>query len=293
MTTFLIIGDPHMGESNTRIPELIKDLNISKSLSPTGQIDRIFCTGDFEGIPQFDQAHKTSILSSIPAYIIPGNHDISNISNIKKYQGFGDKLNPGPIGTEKTTFSLDYNEIHITMLNLYWDGKTNEGWKGGGKSGGEVGSTILTWLKTDLQSAKTPYKIVLAHEPMYPDKRHKGDSLDWNIAIRNNLQKVLEDNGVDAFFSGHTHYARGDLINGKVLQVQNGVPGAKAGTTGDKYRSMWFVHIAQNGSMIITWKHNSNNSSNWTNPIIKTWTLPQGITPPIEKITCSFVPQLQ
>lgn len=294
MTTLLIIGDPHMGESSTRIPELIKDLNIAKTLSPTGQIDRIFCTGDFEGIPQFDQAHKSSILSSVSAYIIPGNHDVSNISNIKKYQGTGDMLNSGPTGTEKTSFSLTVENIHVTLLNLYWDGKTNEGYTGGGKSGGEVGTTLLSWLTNDLSSATTSYKIVLAHEPMYPDKRHKGDSLDWNIAKRDALQKVLENTGVDAFFAGHTHFARGDLINNKVLQIQDGVPGSKAGTTGDKYRSMWFVHIDSNNNLVITWKHNSDSSSNWSNPIIKTWTLPQGITPPpVESITCSFVPQVQ
>ena len=289
MTTFLILGDPHMGESNSRIPELVKDLNVAKSLSPTGQIDRIFCTGDFEGIPQFDQAHKTSTLASIPAYIIPGNHDTSNITNIKKYQGTGDIINPGPIGTEKTSFSLTVGNIHITMLNLYWDEKSNEGWTGGGKSGGEVGTSLLSWLTNDITSATTPYKIVLAHEPMYPDKRHKGNSLDWNITKRDALQKVLENAGVDVFFAGHTHYARGDFINNKVLQIQDGVPGSKAGTTGDSYRSMWFVHIDSNKNLIITWKHNSNSGNSWTNPIVKTWTLPQENVPPqTEVITVSF-----
>ena len=283
MPTFLIIGDPHMGEASNRVSELIKDLNIAKSLSPTGSIDRIFCTGDFEGISKFDQAHKGSTLASVPCYIVPGNHDVSDISGIKQYQGSGDTLHPGPTGTEKTSFSLTHGNIHVTMLNLYWDGKTNEGWTGGGGSGGEVGTKLLDWLKSDLAAATTRYKLVMGHEPMYPDKRHKGDSLDWNIKSRDALQKVLRDADVDAYFAGHTHYARGDLIDNKVLQVQDGVIGSKAGTTGDSYRSMWFVHIDTNGDMIITWKHNKNSSSDWSAPVVKVWKLPQagGVIPPL------------
>lgn len=285
MTTLLVIGDPHMGEASNRVAELTNDFNVAKSLSPTGQIDRIFCTGDFEGIPAFDQAHKASSLGAIPAYIIPGNHDTGNISDIKKYQGVGDTILPGPAGTSQTSFSLNIGDFHIVMLNLYWDGKTNEGWLGGGSSGGEVGSALLAWLKADLAAATTKYKIVMGHEPMYPDRRHTGDSLDWNKTARDALQKVLNDAGVDAFFSGHTHYGRADLI-GSVLQVQDGVPGSKAGTTGDSFRSMWFVHIATNGDMIITWKHNGGSGSSWPSPVVKTWTLPQGgVTPPTTDMT--------
>lgn len=298
MTTILVLGDPHMGEASNRVAELTKDLNAAVSLSPTGQIDCILCTGDLEGVAKFDQAHKASMLSSKPALIIPGNHDVGSIADIKKFQGTGYPLHPGPAGTEKTSFSFDVGDIHITMLNLYWDGKTNEGYTGGGKSGGEVGSTLLAWLKADLAAATTKYKIVCAHEPMYPDKRHKGDSLDWNIAARDALQKVLQDAGVDAFFAGHTHYARGDLIGGSVLQIQDGVPGSKAGTTGDPYRSMWFVHIAANGDLVITWKHNANSGSSWTSPVVQTWVLPQGSTPtpqpqPGGTITVSTSAQLQ
>lgn len=298
MNTILVLGDPHMGEEGNRVAELTKDLNAAVGLSP-GQIDCILCTGDLEGVSKFDQAHKASMLGSKPAFIIPGNHDVGSISDIKKYQGTGYPLHPGPAGTEKTSFSFNVGNIHITMLNLYWDGKTNEGYTGGGKSGGEVGSTLLAWLKADLAAATTKYKIVCGHEPMYPDRRHKGDSLDWNISARDALQKVLQDAGVDAFFAGHTHYARGDLIGGNVLQIQDGVPGSKAGTTGDPYRSMWFIHIATNGDLVITWKHNADSGSSWASPSVKTWTLPQGsipITPPPQPggtITVSTSAQLQ
>lgn len=279
MNTILVLGDPHMGEASNRVAELTKDLNTAISLSPGGQIECILCTGDLEGVAKFDQAHKASMLGSKPAFIIPGNHDVGSIADIKKYQGTGYPLHPGPAGTEKTSFSFNVGQIHITMLNLYWDGKNNEGYTGGGKSGGEVGSVLLSWLKADLVAATTKYKIVCAHEPMYPDKRHKGDSLDWNISARDALQKVLLDSGVDAFFAGHTHYARGDLIDSSILQIQDGVPGSKAGTTGDPYRSMWFVHIAANGDLVVTWKHNANSGSSWSGAAVKTWVLPQGSTP--------------
>lgn len=281
MVTIAIIGDAHTTETSDRVAQLTSDLNNMISLSPTGQVDTILTTGDMETVTKFDQAHKASNVSNVALYYTIGNHDVDNLDNVKSLQP-KELVNPGPPGTEKTSFSFNVGDIHIVILNVYWDGNTNEGWMGGGIDGGEVVPKLLTWLQTDLASTTTPYKIVLAHEPMYPDQRHNGNSLDWNIPARDALQKVLNDNNVDAFIAGHTHFADG-LKVGNLLQVQTGVPGTKAGTNGDDYRSMWFVHIAPNGDMIITWKHNANSGSSWTNPTVKTWTFPQdGTTPPIE-----------
>ena len=286
MATIAIIGDAHTTETGDRVAQLTSDLNNMISLSPTGQVDVILTTGDMETVTKFDQAHKASNVSNISLYYTIGNHDVDNIDDVKDFQP-KEPTNPGPIGTEKTSFSLTVGNIHITMLNLYWDEKSNEGWTGGGKSGGEVVPKLLTWLQTDLATSTTLYKIVLAHEPMYPDKRHKGNSLDWNIPARDALQKVLTDNGADAFFAGHTHFADALKI-GNLLQVQTGVLGTKAGTNGDDFRSMWFAHVAPNGDMIITWKHNSNSGNSWTNPTVKTWTFPQNGTSPIESSSSSL-----
>ena len=294
--TILLHADPHMGESSNRIAELKKDFAAATGISPTGTIGLIISSGDYEGISKYDQAHKESVLNAIPAILCPGNHDTGDIPNLKKYQATGINFKPGPAGTEKTSFSFDYGNIHITVLNIYWDGKTNEGSLSGGKDGGEVKPALLAWLKEDISTAQSIYKIVVAHEPMYPDKRHEGNSLDWNIQARDALQNVLQDAGVDMFFAGHTHYARGDLI-GNVLQVQGGVVGSKAGTTGDKYRSLWYARIKPDGDFEVTWKHTFGTSADWGNAASKVWLVKQGgTTPPVpgsHNITVTTVPELQ
>lgn len=287
--TLALFGDSHTADFSNGVTELIKDLNAAVQQSPTGKIDVIFSLGDMETVTKWDKAHKDSITKNIPVYFVIGNHDIKDVSQIKSLMASKYPFHPGPSGTEKTSFSLDIEDFHVVILNVYWDGKTNEAWVGGGASGGEIGPKLLAWLKADIAAAKTRYKIVLAHEPMYPDRRHVGNSLDWNKSSRDALQKILNDSGVDAFFSGHTHFARGDLI-GNVLQVQAGVSGAKAGDNGDAFASMWFVDILSNGDLRITWKHDNSNS--WGSPSVKTWTLSQGQIPgPVGKpILTSITP---
>ncbi len=274
ITTIAIFGDAHTTESNDRVPQLTSDMNNYASLSPTGKIDAMFTTGDMEPVAKVDQAHQASTLKNIPLYYTIGNHDTGDVSKIEALQPTNLKINPGPTGNEKSSFSVEVGNIHVVILDAYWDGKTNEGWMGGGSSGGEIGTTLTNWLKDDLQSATTKYKIVMDHEPMYPIKRHVGNSLDYDTKSRDALQAILDSQGVDAFFAGHTHYATG-VLHGGVLQVNDGVPGTKAGTDADSFRSVWFVNIATNGDLVITWKHNANSGSSWSDPIVKTWTLKQ------------------
>jgi predicted phosphodiesterase len=286
--TLVFYGDSHTLQNGTK--KLSTQLDKTISLSPTGTVDALFVIGDMETASKFNSTYLNSNMNDIPVYYTPGNHDVDNgrypsgISDIKKYNSNNNAYpkNPGPNGTEKTTFSVDIKDIHVVILNIYWDGKTNEAWMKGGDGGGEVVPKLLEWLKSDLQAATTKYKIVLMHEPMYPDTRHIGDSLDWNKPARDKLQKLLNDYGVDIAFGGHTHYHNVEKHD-NVLQVELGVSGDKAGNNSDSFQSMSYVNIASNGDLVLT--HKQTVSGSWNNPIVKIWKLPQGNTQ-LKKYKC-------
>lgn len=282
--TIVCLGDARPSKFGSKgITDLTSDLNQVVPQSPTGQIDAIFMIGDMDKISQTEQARIASVNKNIPLYYVIGNHEI-DADNPSYLKGLPKPtlhtIHPGPSGTEKTTYSVDVgNLIHVVNLNIYWNEATNDTWLGGGSGGGFVGSKLSAWLLADLKAATTLYKIVLVHEPLYPAKRHVGDSLDSNPSARDALQKLMNDNGVDCLVAAHTHFATTSK-HGNVLHVDAGISGAKTQDPEDPYASMFFMNVADNGDMICTWKH--DNSGSWNSPTIKTYTLPQGTTPPVE-----------
>lgn len=284
--TIVLIGDSHTNDFSNGVTELTKDLNNIVSQSPTGKVDAIFALGDMETVTKWNEAHKASTAKDIPAYSIVGNHDVVDIAKIKALRPTKYPIRPGLPGTSETTYSLNIGELHIIVVNEYWDGKTNEGWIGGGIDGGEIGDALRKWISEDIISTDSMYIAVLGHEPAYPDKRHIGNSLDWNKASRDAFQNMLNSLGADIYGSGHTHFASVSQ-HGTVAHIQAGVSGAKAGDNGDSFSSMFFIHILGNGYLRITHKHDNNNS--WANPTVHTWDLPQSNIPePTEKWVCNI-----
>lgn len=274
--TLLFLGDSHTGDFSNGVTELTKDLNNAVGISPTGRVDAIFAMGDMEPVTKWDQAHKASTTKDDPVYFVEGNHDVGNIPQIKALMAAKFPVHPGPAGTAKTSFGLDIGPFHVVVINEYWDEHNNEGWVGGGKDGGEVGDTLRAWLAADL-AATTKEIVVLGHEPLYPDQRHVGNSLDWNIASRDALQALFEKYKVKVFVSGHTHFGVVEK-HGKVLHIQAGVSGAKAGYNGDAFSSMFFLNVDELGNLIVTWKHDNGNS--WAKPTVHTYTITGTPVPP-------------
>ncbi len=120
-------------------------------------------------------------------------------------------VNYGPTGTTNTTYSFDAGPVHVVSLNEYWVGGTTPpfvdhiGY-------GDVVPQLRTWLDNDLANTTKKWKIVVGHEPAYPqpdedggDARHVGDSLDASPSNRNAFWSVLENHDVVAYLTGHTH----------------------------------------------------------------------------------------
>jgi hypothetical protein len=168
-------------------------------------------------------------------YPVVGNHELDNTASdpaagdmayLREYfnTNLKGKVNPGPQGTRETTYSFDAGDVHIAVINEYWDGQTEPG---SDAKGGGVVEPLRAWLKTDLQASRKPWKLVVGHEPAYPqpDKdwgaaRHAEDNLTAHPADRDAFWSLLDECRVAAYLCGHTHrYSRYQPPHSKVWQI--------------------------------------------------------------------------
>ena len=143
-------------------------------------------------------------------------------------------------------------------MNEYWD-----------NSIGAVSDPLYNWMSTDL-SGTTNYKIVIGHDPLYPLKKHVGNSLDANKANRDRLQALFVAQNVGVFLGGHTHYSSVQNKNG-VFHVATGVIGSGTSQGEDSFATITYTYVDSNGKLVLTQKHDKSNS--WSNPIVETTTV--------------------
>ena len=267
--TIVYMGDSHPEQFGPAgITELTKNFNQVEIQSPTGKVDAIVLMGDFVRNSMAQQAFADSNVKNIPVFWVMGNHEvmegdagaIHNLYSILKLP-----TNPGPNGTDKTTYSFNVGNIHVINMNEYWDGKQNDAWIGGGSGGGYVGTALYNWISNDL-SKTTDWKIVVGHEPLYPSGRHIGTSLDSDKVNRDKLQALFVSKKVSVFVSGHTHSAS-VVKHDTVFHVASGETGAKKTT--DKFQSLIYTYTTAN-NLVLAWKH---ENPTWSTPKIATYTI--------------------
>ncbi len=182
-----------------------------------------------------DPVHATRELvaevlgENYPWYPAVGNHDIEDpatMTYFREYNRGGNSLpyvvRSGPSGSVETMYSIEIDNCHVAVINVYFDGESDHG------TDGDVVPELLEWLEKDLSSTDKPFLFVAAHEPLIalPDMdngriRHQGDSLDKYYRNAYKLRELLKKYNVRAIFNGHTHGASICKING-LWQVDSG-----------------------------------------------------------------------
>ncbi len=104
-------------------------------------------------------------------------------------------------GTE-SYYSFDYGNIHFVILEVF-------------QSDRSVGSPQIEWLKKDLAANKKDWTVAIVHYPPYTRGTEHSDKVINMRQVRENMNPILEANGVDLVISGHAHvYQRSHFING-------------------------------------------------------------------------------
>ena len=265
---------------------LAGDFNQIIPQSPTGQVDAVLMLGDDNRINSGSHSTEGAFLDStarnIPRFYIPGNHDMDSSTNggdlgvIKSFfASYAYSPNPGPDGSRNTTFSFDVGEIHVVMLNEYWDGNNNSNcdwfkpssglnaddgcYKYDSSDGGFIPDPLFTWLENDLNNNDKPAIVVVGHEQLYPYGLMVGGSLDKNITNRNRLQNIFITQNVTAFIGGHSHRAIIQSFDG-IFHAGAGVIGDNVGSLGaDNFATITYVTVDENGFFNITQKSENPN----------------------------------
>jgi len=247
-------------------PELVKDFNAAHLLNPAGSIGAVIMMGDMtndSGTERFTiDALNASSLKDDPTFFVIGNHEYNSRSSsypvIQAKKGTKYQLNYFPGDTSKNTYSFTMGNIHVAILNIYYNNST-----------GKVSQAMFDWLAADM-AGFNGYKVVITHDPMYPLKKHVGNSLDADIGMRNKLQAMFIANKVNAFFGGHTHYSSVQNIGG-IYHVITGVVGPGTSQGEDSFASLNFCFVNTAGELKLVRIQDSNNS--WANPKIITHTI--------------------
>jgi PKD repeat protein len=138
-----------------------------------------------------------------------GNHDAATASSSNQsgpyYEVFtlpaAGEAGGEASGTE-AYYSFDYANIHFVVMDSHETDRA-------------LGSPMLTWLESDLDSTVQDWIIAYFHHPPYTKGSHDSDVDTRPIEMRENVLPILEDHGVDLVFSGHSHsYERSFLLDG-------------------------------------------------------------------------------
>jgi hypothetical protein len=181
--------------------------------------------------PKPDTSGTTAEASASSSPIDPGKPPSSE-KNMQFLRGYFEKnlrgkVKPGPRGTEDTTYSFDAGPVHIVMIDLYWNGKTDPG--SDVKTTVDVVEPLREWVRADLAASRKPWKLVFGHDPMFPQsdrdwetKRHTTGDMVKKEKNRDAFWKMLEEAGATAYICGHTHrYSRYQPEGSKVWQIDS------------------------------------------------------------------------
>jgi hypothetical protein len=145
---------------------------------------------------------NTASESLMNTYMMPvaGNHEDHGTNALDNYF-----ILPNVPEQDKTTgvyYSFDYNNAHFAVLNSN-NLNENEG----------LSDDQIKWLTDDMTSSDAQWKFVTIHKAPYSQGSHYKD--DDVCAIREQLQTLMPQLGIDMVFQGHDHvYMRtGSLVN--------------------------------------------------------------------------------
>jgi len=297
--TILLYSDPRPGQSADGETALTEDFNQADDQIPSGwTLDCVQNSGDIDDISTsqlpnwttLDNAYSASELATLPHFMCVGNHEAEDtqvMTDIRaKYSSYPDwNLISGPFGTSETTYSYDIGDIHVIVINEYWNGVDNDACLietciyediNTPFDGGYIVNELFEWIKEDLRSSTKPYKIIVGHESGYPVDRHVGNSLDANSKNRDKFFNLLITERVIAYFSSHSHNY--DLTeHDGVFEVNTGVCGSHVGTVpnpgvgdNDNFATLVYAHCDGDGFKIRT--VGEDPLAGWFSPNITTVT---------------------
>lgn len=174
--------------------------------------DNAYETGsDVEYQNGFFNYYQNDILKNTVIWPCIGNHDYANNYTLRtNFQVpyfdifalpfLGDA--GGVPSMSERYYSYNYGNVHFVNLDSYGLDSVNGVFYGLADT---LFSPQITWLKQDLANNQLPWTIVSYHHPAYCMGSHNSDSELDLVALRTNLNPILERYNVDLVLNGHSH----------------------------------------------------------------------------------------
>lgn len=202
--TFLHLADPQSQTEKQYQRAWEKVMSSAFEVYPDA--DFVINTGDLvdhgDNQKQWAWMFNTASESLMNTYMMPasGNHEDHGTNALDNYF-----VLPGAPEQDKASgiyYSFDYNNAHFAVLNSN-NLNENEG----------LSDEQIRWLTEDMKNSNAQWKFVTLHKAVYSQGSHYKD--DDVCAIREQLQVLMPELGIDMVFQGHDHvYLRtGSLVN--------------------------------------------------------------------------------
>jgi len=209
---FWVIGDA--GTGNAQQNKVLQSyLDYPDKVNPNLVLmlgDNAYYTGlDIEYTTNLYSVYE-DLYSQVAFFTVFGNHDSYSTNPLTETGAYFSnfdiptegELGGEPSGTE-AYYSFDYANVHFISL----DGNMVQDLLHPGE--------MAVWLEKDLQQNTQDWTIAMWHHPPYTKGSHDSDSEAELIYMREIINPLLDEYGVDLGLGGHSHnYERTYLIKG-------------------------------------------------------------------------------
>jgi predicted MPP superfamily phosphohydrolase len=196
--SFLVFGDSGFGSEGQGLIAQRMAAERPALVLHTGDLVYTQGFGAQSGYELYQQRYfnyYASLMSSVPFFPCPGNHDDEYaVQSGAIYQA----VHAVPTATVPAAdrgryYSFDWGNVHFVSLDSH---------ASLARSVNSVG-TMLKWLENDLRSTRKFWRVVYFHHPPYAGGENETDiHCEWG---RQFLQPILETHGVQVVLSGHEH----------------------------------------------------------------------------------------
>ncbi len=208
-----VIGDPGWNQTQPEGGGFIEKVYEGFKIANAGEhVDAWLMLGDNAYLDGTDAEYQVSVFDvfteHLPNTILwstRGNHERTDFSGSVYYDifSFPETGESGGLASgSEAYFSFDYANIHFICLDSQGTSKTSD-------------SAQASWLSADIADTNQDWIVAFWHHPPYSKGSHDSDDEGPLVAMRENMNPILEAGGVDLVLNGHSHsYERSFLIDG-------------------------------------------------------------------------------
>jgi len=217
--------------------------------------DFVAMTGDQD--PPEESKWTINQYLGIPVVYTVGNHDAESVEALAYINNHNRMLNFTGMSNKRlyqsSTCSFDFQNCHFLFVDQYINATQDY-------PKPELSNELLSWIESDLKNSIQQYKFVIGHVPYanYPDADtglKRKDDLRYELPQQaGRFWRILTQNGVNAYFCGHTHVYNCNKID-NTWQVNPGVALIDTATdTQDNVGGFCVVQVTADSITLNTWR---------------------------------------